>query len=130
LVLTTTSQHDHAETVSRLLAGVHSRGIAVFARIDHAAAAREVGLELQDEQVIVFGNPKAGTPLMQDDPAIGLELPLRVLVWRSGDEVKLAYNDPIELGDRYDVAAHATTLQAMSALIGELVAHAAGSTEI
>ena len=69
----------------------------MFARIDHAAGAHESGLELEDEQVILFGNPRSGTPLMQDDRRIGIELPLRILLWRDGADVHIGYADPREL---------------------------------
>jgi uncharacterized protein (DUF302 family) len=124
-VLVTSSPYDHAETVSRLIAAVERRGMTVFARIDHAAAAREAGLDLADEQVILFGNPRAGTPLMQSDPRIGIELPLRVLVWDSGEGVVLGYNDPRELAGLYDVGAHVATLDMMSAFLAELQAEVA-----
>ncbi len=97
----------------------------VFARIDHAAAAREAGSDLADEQVILSGNPRAGTPLMQSDPRIGIELPLRVLVWGGDDGVVLGYNDPRELVERYEVDAHAQTLGTMSTLLAELQAETA-----
>jgi uncharacterized protein (DUF302 family) len=119
-VLVTRSAYDHAETVSRLIATVERRGMTVFARIDHAAGAREAGLELADEQVIMFGNPRAGTALMQSDPRIGIELPLRVLVWDTGEGVMLGHNDPRELADRYDVDAHVATLEMMSTVLAEL----------
>jgi uncharacterized protein (DUF302 family) len=76
----TRSVCDHAETTRRLSEAVERRDLTVFARIDHAAAARDAGLQLADEEVLLFGNPRAGTPLMQSDPEIGIELPLRVLV--------------------------------------------------
>jgi uncharacterized protein (DUF302 family) len=124
-VLVTRSRHDHAETVARLIAAIERRGMTVFARIDHAGAARQVDLELADEQVIVFGNPKAGTVLMQTDPRVGIELPLRVLAWDSGDAVMLGYNDPRELADAYDVATQGQTLENMAAMLEQLTAEAA-----
>jgi uncharacterized protein (DUF302 family) len=128
-VIVHSSAHDHAETMRRLIEAVQGRGLAVFARIDHAAAAREVGLELADEQVLVFGNPRAGTALMQDDPRIGVELPLRMLVWAGDDGVNVGYDDPRTLADRYAVGAHAATLDAMAQLLGVLAAAATGSGE-
>jgi uncharacterized protein (DUF302 family) len=125
-VLDIRSRHEHAETVRRLIAAVQGRGMTVLVRIDHAAAARDVGLELSDEQVVLFGNPRAGTPLMQDDQRVGIELPLRVLVWRRGDEVRLGYNDPRQLAELYDVNPHTATLEAMSTLLAELVAEVGG----
>jgi uncharacterized protein (DUF302 family) len=121
------SASGYGETVVRLNDAIASRGLTVFARIDHAVAAREAGLELADEQVVVFGNPRAGTPLMQGDPRIGVELPLRMLVWADPDGVLLGYRDPRELGDRYDIAGeHQQILQQMATLLGELADEAAG----
>jgi uncharacterized protein (DUF302 family) len=126
-VLVTSSCVGHAETVSRLVAAVEAAGMTVFARIDHAAGAREVGLELADEQVVLFGNPKAGTLLMQGDPKIGVELPLRMLVWAVGDDVLVGYDDPRELAGRYAVDEHHGTLEAMAKLLAELAIQAAST---
>jgi uncharacterized protein (DUF302 family) len=102
--------------------------MTVFAQIDHAGAAREAGLELADEQVVLFGNPRAGTPLMQSDPRIGVELPLRILIWADASGVLLGYPDPRELAGTYDIAAeHEPILEQMATLLGELADEAAGS---
>jgi uncharacterized protein (DUF302 family) len=127
-VLVTRSVADYAETVRRLVEAVERRGLTMFARIDHAAAAREAGLELANEEVLLFGNPRSGTPLMQSDPKIGAELPLRVLVWDDTDGTLVGYNDPRELADRYDVGPHGSTLEMMSRLLAELAAEAAGQS--
>jgi uncharacterized protein (DUF302 family) len=121
------SASGHAETVAALTAALERRGLTLFARIDHAAAAREVGLELADEEVVLFGNPRGGTPLMQEDRRIGIELPMRMLVWREAEDVLLAYRDPRELSSAYDVAAHAPTLAQMATLLDELATEAAGA---
>jgi uncharacterized protein (DUF302 family) len=102
--------------------------LTVFAWIDHAAAAREAGLELADEEVVVFGNPRAGTPLMQSDPRIGVELPLRILVWADAEGVFLGYRNPRELAADYDVAQHESTLEQMGTLLAELSGEAAGQS--
>jgi uncharacterized protein (DUF302 family) len=119
-VIVQRSPHDHPETMRRLTEAVQARGLTIFARIDHAGAAREVGLDLPDEQVLVFGNPKAGTALMQDAPEIGIELPLRMLVWADEQGVAVGYEDPRELVDRFAVGAHASTLDAMAQLLDAL----------
>jgi uncharacterized protein (DUF302 family) len=120
------SAADYAATTRSLVAAIERRGLTVFARIDHAAAARQVGLELADEEVVLFGSPRSGTPLMQSDRRIGIELPLRILVWREGEDVLLAYRDPRELSGTYDLASHQATLEQMAKLLEELVAEAAG----
>jgi uncharacterized protein (DUF302 family) len=125
-MITKRSSVSHAEAVERLLAALEARGLKVFATFDHAAAAREVGMELPEEKVIVFGNPRAGTPLMQSDPRIGIELPLRILVWEAQEEVLLGYEDPRSLADRYEVSAHAGGLDQMAGLLDGLATEAAG----
>ena len=121
------SASGYGETVVRLTRAIESRGLTVFARIDHAVAAREAGLDLADEQVVLFGNPRAGTPLMQSDPRIGIELPLRMLVWADADGVLLGYRDPRELDSSYSIAAeHHQILEQMATLLGELADEAAG----
>ncbi|HEY5195006.1 MAG TPA: DUF302 domain-containing protein [Solirubrobacteraceae bacterium] len=119
------SVSSYPDTTRSLLAAIKRRGLTVFARIDHAVAAREVGLELADEEVVLFGNPRGGTPLMVSDRRIGIELPLRILAWREGSEVLLAYHDPRELSDAYDVAEHQSTLAQMAGLLEELTIEAA-----
>jgi uncharacterized protein (DUF302 family) len=119
------SASGYAETTRALVDAIERRGLTVFDRIDHAAAAREVGLELADEEVVLFGNPRSGTPLMQADPRIGIELPLRMLVWRNGEEVLLAYHDPRELSGTYDVGSAQSTLKQMARLLDELASEAA-----
>jgi uncharacterized protein (DUF302 family) len=119
------SVSSHSETVASLLASIERRGLVVFARIDHAAAARDAGLELADEQVVLFGSPRAGTPLMLSDRQIGIELPLRILVWRDGTDVLIAYGDPRDLADAYDVTEHRSTLEQMAKLLDELTSEAA-----
>src|SRR4051794_9622558 len=117
---------DHPRTVEALCDAIERRGLTVFARIDHAGAARRVGLELPDEEVILFGNPRAGTPLMRSDPRIGVELPLRMLVWADADGISLGYLDPRELAADYQVAQYGSTLGQMATLLSELAHEAAG----
>ena len=91
-LVTLSSAHGATETVERLTALLARKGIELFAHIDHAAAARKVGLTLRPTQVLIFGNPQAGTPLMQGRQTMGLDLPLRVLVWEDGEgKVWLTY---------------------------------------
>ena len=126
-MVTRRSASGYGETVARLADAIESRGLTVFARIDHAAAAREAGLELADEQVVLFGNPRAGTPLMQDDPRIGVELPLRILIWADATGVLLGYREPRELGGPYDIAAEQQPiLEQMATLLAQLTDEAAG----
>jgi uncharacterized protein (DUF302 family) len=120
------STSGYEETVGLLIDAIERRGLTVFARIDHAAGARSVGMELADEEVVIFGSPQAGTPLMQSDPQIGIELPLRILLWRNGDEVLAGYRDPRDLSGTYDVGSHQAILEKMAALLESLVEEATG----
>ena len=126
-MILTRSSSSYSETTTSLVAAIERRGLTVFARVDHAAGARAVGMELADEEVVLFGSPRSGTPLMQDDPRVGIELPLRMLVWREGEQVLLGHNDPRELSSRYELAAHAQTLEQMAALLDTLASEAASS---
>jgi len=110
------SRHEPKETMDRLVAAVTARGVAVVARIDHAAAAATVGLALAPTEVLIFGNPKAGTPLMQAAQTIGIDLPLRALVWRdAAGAAFVGYNDPHWLARRHGVeAGHEATVKAMA----------------
>jgi uncharacterized protein (DUF302 family) len=121
------SSRDFAATTRILVEAIGRRGLTLLARIDHAAAAREVGLELADEEVVLFGNPRSGTPLMQSDPRIGIELPLRMLVWQEADEVLLGYRDPRELSNVYDVIGREVTLEQMATLLDDLATEGAGA---
>lgn len=89
------SRHSVAATIDRLEASLKQRGILVFARIDFSGDAARAGLRMQPEQMLIFGNPKAGTPLMLQAPAVGLDLPLKLLAWEDAEaRVWIAYNDP------------------------------------
>ena len=96
------------DTMNRLEAAVQAKGMTVFARIDHAAGATAAGLSLRPTEVLIFGNAKGGTPLMNSVQSIGLDLPLKALVWQdaSGD-TWLSYSDPAWLAKRHGVGAEA-----------------------
>lgn len=117
-----TSPHDVPSTVARIVSALHTRGVALLASVDHAAGARAAGLDLADEIVLVFGNPKVGTGLMQEDPRVGIELPLRLLVWDEGGTTSIAYSDPTELAGRYRLAGGLPVLAQLGQLLDELVA--------
>lgn len=74
------------QTLERLKAAIHNRKLTLFAQIDHSGEARRVGLTMQEAQVLIFGGPKAGTPLMVASPLLALDLPLKVLVWQSEED--------------------------------------------
>jgi uncharacterized protein (DUF302 family) len=116
------------ETLERLEAEVQARGLTVFARIDHAAGAAAVGLTLAPTTVVIFGNARGGTPLMQVSQLIGLDLPLRVLVWQDASgKTRLAYVDPRVLVERYGIGAEtATPANNLSGALRALTGKAAG----
>ena len=103
-LVTLSSAHNTTETVNRLKALLAEKAIELFAHIDHAAAATKVGLSLRPTQVLIFGNPKAGTPLMQNQQTVGLDLPLRVLVWEDeAGKVWLTYRRVTALARQHHV---------------------------
>ena len=96
------SRHSVTETLSRLEAGLQKRGINIFARIDHAGAAAAVGLKMPPTEVLIFGSPKAGTPVMLAAPTTAIDLPLKALVWQDPKgKVWLTYNVPDYLRQRH-----------------------------
>jgi uncharacterized protein (DUF302 family) len=90
------------QTMDRLEAVVKERGLTVFARIDHSAGAAKVGKTLRPTQLLIFGNPQGGTPFMECAQSVGIDLPLKALVWEDAEaQVWLAYNDPAFLAARH-----------------------------
>lgn len=99
-------KHPVAETVARLESLLKAKGIKVFARIDQAAEAKAAGLEMRPTVLVIFGDPKAGTPLMNRYPSLAMDLPLKALVWESADgKVLLSYNSPEFLQQRHKMDA-------------------------
>ncbi|HEX4027320.1 MAG TPA: DUF302 domain-containing protein [Rhizomicrobium sp.] len=98
------SAHGPAETMQKLIAAVTEKGLAVLAHIDHAAAAAKVGMALLPTDLLLFGKPEGGTPLMQAGQTMGIDLPLKALVWQDQDgHTLLGYNDPAWLARRHGV---------------------------
>jgi uncharacterized protein (DUF302 family) len=118
------------ETMNRLEAEVRTRGMTVFAHVDHAAGAAAVGLALRATELLVFGNAKGGTPLMQVVQSIGIDLPLKALVWQ--DETGgtwLSYNDPRWLAQRHELDHEVdATVRAMTSLLEALAKIATGAS--
>jgi len=105
-VTTIQSSFGPKDTMDRLEAAVQAKGMTVFARIDHAAGATAAGLSLRPTEVLIFGNAKGGTPLMKSVQTIGLELPLKALVWQDASgNTWLSYNDPAWLAKRHGTGA-------------------------
>jgi uncharacterized protein (DUF302 family) len=121
------SSHGPKNTMNRLEAEVKAKGMTVFARIDHAAGATAVGLSLRPTELMIFGDAKGGTPLMQSMQTIGIDLPLKALVWQDGSgSTWLSYNDPSWLAKRH--ALDDATGAAVKALAGALDAIAKAAT--
>ena len=99
------SPYSAKDTMSRLEETVTKRGLTVFARIDHAAGAAKIGKALRPTEVLVFGNPQGGTPFMECEQTVGIDLPLKALVWEdAAAQVWVGYNDPAYLAQRHGVA--------------------------
>ena len=104
-VTTIRSSFGPQDTMNRLETAVKAKGMTVFARIDHAAGATAVGLPLRPTEVLIFGNAKGGTPLMQSIQTIGIDLPLKALVWQdAAGDTWLSYNDPDWLAKRHGLS--------------------------
>jgi uncharacterized protein (DUF302 family) len=115
------SPHPVAETMDRIERAVKERALVVVARVDHAAAAQKAGLTLRPTELLIFGNPKAGTPLMQAVQSIGIDLPLKVLAWEDDKgKVWLAYNDPAWLATRHRVGERTEVVRAIRAALDAL----------
>lgn len=98
-----TSPHSVPDTVAKLTAAIEGAGAKVAAVVDHAAAAASVDMELPPTTVVIFGNPKLGTPLMQMNPKVGIDLPMKILVWQDGSTTRIGYIEPEEIVEEYDI---------------------------
>lgn len=100
------SRYSVPETIQKLRASIESHGMTVFAFVDHSGEAEKVGLRMQPTQLLIFGNPKGGTPLMQAAPTLAIDLPLKALAWQDDSgKVWVTYNDPACLRLRHNVPA-------------------------
>ena len=104
-LVTVKSPRSAKDTMNRLEEVVKQRGLNVFARIDHATGAAKVGMVLRPTEVLIFGNPQGGTPFMECAQTVGIDLPLKALVWEdASSQVWIGYNDPVYLAERHGVA--------------------------
>jgi uncharacterized protein (DUF302 family) len=111
----TESPHPPKETMDRLADAVAKRGIEIFARIDHAGAAQKVGLSLRPTEVLIFGNPLAGTPLMLKAQTMGIDLPLKALVWQDdAGKTWVGSNDPVWIAARHGLTGMDKVLAALA----------------
>ena len=124
-VITRESQSGPSETIERLVAAIGARGLTLFARIDHVAGATAAGLTLRPTQLVIFGNARGGTPLMQAQQLLGLELPLRALVWQDAAlRTWVSCPDVQWLAQRYGMAPDAAPVAALAAALDGLVTSA------
>jgi uncharacterized protein (DUF302 family) len=125
-LITIESRNGPEETMNRFEAEVRARGMTVFAHIDHAAGAAAVGLPLRPTELLIFGSAKTGTPLMQSAQSLGIDLPLKALVWQDASGTPwLSYNDPAFLARRHGLdGADNTTVNAMAAALEAIASKA------
>jgi len=125
-LITLQSRHDFATTLSRLVAALEQRDVTIFATIDHAAGAASVDRKLRPTTLVIFGNPAAGTALMQEKQTSGIDLPLKALVWEDADgTIKLTYNDPGWISARHNLGHDADlAVVGIAAVLSALARHA------
>lgn len=124
-MITKKSSHSVAVTMDRLEAALKEKEIGVVARVDHAAAAKKADMTLKPTQLLIFGNPKLGTPLMQSNPQAGLDLPLKVLAWEdAAGAVWVGYTAPADLVARYQIGDRAEVVQKMTGVLDALTTQA------
>jgi uncharacterized protein (DUF302 family) len=114
------SRHAYSDTIAVLSKAIVSAGNTIFATIDQAAAAKDTGSSLRPTTLIVFGNPKAGTPLMEAFPLVALDLPLKLLVWEQDGGVNVAFVPMSEIAARYHVAGMDARIAAMDRALNAL----------
>lgn len=121
-LLIRSSPQSPSQTVDNVKKILQTKAITLFALVDHASEAHKVGMHLAHEQLLIFGDPKIGTFLMQENPLIGIELPLKVLVWQNAEgATQIAYRDPISLGKDYGIEKNAPILKQLSEAMMRLV---------
>ncbi|WP_181174136.1 DUF302 domain-containing protein [Mesorhizobium sp. B2-3-11] len=127
-LITVQSRFGVTETIDRLAEVVKRAGLLVFARIDHQAGARDVGTALRPTELLIFGNPKGGTPLIQDQQPAGIDLPVKALAWEDEEgKVWLSYTDVHWIAERHDLRdASRDAVAAIAAGMEKVIAAAAG----
>lgn len=118
---TIASSFSPKETMDRLETEIRAKGMSVFARVDHAAGAAEAGLELRPTNLIIFGNARGGTPLMQASQTAGIDLPLKVLVWQdAAGKTWLSYNEPSWIVQRHGLGVRAEIIDKLAAALSAM----------
>jgi uncharacterized protein (DUF302 family) len=123
-LVSVSSRFAAGETMTRLLSALPARNMTVFARVDHAAGAAAAGMALRATNLVIFGNPKGGTLLMQERQSAGIDLPLKALVWEDADgKAWVTYDDPAWIARRHNLG-NAAAVQAMAAALNGIVQEA------
>jgi len=112
------------ETLERLRRTLQAKGVTIFAIVDHSGEAEKVGLKMRPTKLLIFGNPKGGTPVMLAAPSIAIDLPLKILIWEDGQgQVWLSYNSPVYLQERHglplDLLQNIAVVEALAATVAE-----------
>ena len=124
-LVTVKSPHSVKATADRFEAAAKARGLNVFLRVDHAAGAKKVGKDLRPTELLVFGNPQGGTPLMECAQSAGIDLPLKALAWQdAAGQVWLGYNDPRYLANRHGAGECAPVVQNLTKVLAGLAQEA------
>src|SRR6478735_2112629 len=118
------SNHSVDETVEKLKGVLQAKGVTLFALVDHSGEAAKVGMKMRPTKLLIFGNPKGGTPVMLAAPSIAIDLPLKILIWEDAQgKVWISYNSPDYLKERHgfpdDLVPNIAVVQALAAAAGE-----------
>ncbi len=125
-VITISSAHTVAETADRLESIMKEKGLTLFNRINHSNAAKEIGIELRDTELVIFGNPKAGSPLMKCQQTVALDLPQKALIWQDEQaKVWISYYDPSYLAQRHNIVACEKIIAKISDILASVTKDAA-----
>ena len=120
-VITKKSQLSVAKTLDKLEKIIKKKGLTLFARVNHSAGAKKVGMELRPTELLIFGNPKLGTPLMQNNQTVGMDLPMKALAWQDASgQVWISYNDPKYLASRHSITSQEQVVKKMTGALGKL----------
>jgi len=126
-LITIPSPFDSKETMERLEFEIRARGLDVFARIDHAAGGTKVGLTLRPTELIIFGNARGGTPLIQSAQTVGIDLPLKALVWEDeAGKTWISYNEPSWIAQRHGPSNAKIAVSKLTDLLSAIITSAAG----
>ncbi len=121
------SRYDVPETERRLLAALEAGGMHVVASVDHAKAAQEAGLTLPPTRVVIFGNPKVGTQLMQCTPSVAIDLPMKMLIWEEEGTIHVGYNTSDYLAERHRISGCDAVLAKVEKALANFARQAAGN---